>query len=45
LNQDILILFNFSKDEGGALKIASVVEYVDSFKVKEVMAKMAKPSV
>jgi hypothetical protein len=38
--QEILLLFNFAKDEGGVLKITSVVEYVDSFKVKEAKAKM-----
>lgn len=39
--QEILLLFDFSKDEGGVLKIASITEYVDSFKVKEFKAKMA----
>ncbi|KAF9644197.1 hypothetical protein BDM02DRAFT_3131918 [Thelephora ganbajun] len=39
--QEILLLFNFSKDESGALKITSVTEYMDSFKVKELKAKMA----
>jgi len=39
--QGILLLFNFSKDESGVLKIASVTEYVDSFKMKEWKAKMA----
>ena len=39
-SQDILIILSL-KEEGGVLKIASVVEYVDSFKVKEVKAKMA----
>lgn len=38
--QEVLILFNFIKHEGGPL-IANVVEYVDSFKVKEFKAKMA----
>ena len=33
-SQEILLIFNF-KEEGDALKISSIVEYVDSFKVKE----------
>ena len=36
-----MFLFSFTKDESGTLKIASIVEYVDSFKVKEVKAKIA----
>jgi len=40
-SQEVLLLFHFAKDASGSLKIASVVEYVDSFKVKEFKAKMA----
>lgn len=38
--QEILLLFNFIKD-GGVLKISSVTEYVDSYKVKEFKEKRA----
>jgi len=36
-----MLLFHYTKDANGSLKIASVVEYVDSFKVKEFKGKMA----
>lgn len=39
--QEVLLLFNFAKEESDMLKIANVTEYVDSFKVKELKAKMA----
>jgi len=41
LSQDILMFFHFAKDASGSLKITSIVEYVDSFKVNELKAKMA----
>ena len=39
--QEVVLLFHYIKDASGSLKIASVVEYVDSFKVREFKAKMA----
>jgi hypothetical protein len=39
--QEVLFLFNFTKDGSDVLKIASVVEHVDSSKVKVLMAEMA----
>lgn len=34
-DQEVLLLFHFARDASGSLKITSVVEYVDSLKVKE----------
>ena len=36
-----MLLFHYTKDASGSLKVASVVEYVDSFKMREFKAKMA----
>jgi len=36
----MLGIFQFTKDASGALKVTNVIQYVDSFKVAEIKAKM-----
>ena len=36
----IAFAFQYTKESNGSLKVTSVIEYLDSFKVKELQAKL-----